>query len=90
MLKRILKRTLEGFVGMFAVAILIHILCLVLWLIISFLIWENPIDTLTRGYTNLWEPAINEGWTVKNRLALVIFYCSGLFLSGSLYTLNFI
>jgi len=81
-MKRIATRILEGIVGMIALVIFIHLLCLCLWLLMSFFLWENPIDTLIRGYTNLWKPAINEGWTVLNRIAIALWFGLGLLITG--------
>lgn len=81
-MKRIATRILEGVVGMIALVIFIHLLCLCLWLLMSFFLWENPIDTLIRGYTNLWKPAINEGWTVLNRIAIALWFGLGLLITG--------
>jgi len=81
-MKRIATRILEGLIGMIALVIFIHLLCLCLWLVMSFFLWENPIDTLIRGYTNLWKPAINEGWTVLNRIAIALWFGLGLLITG--------
>jgi hypothetical protein len=81
-MKRIVTRILEGLVGMVATIIFIHLLCFCLWLIVSFFLWENPIDTLSRGYTKLWAPVINEGWSVLNRITLVLWFGFGLLITG--------
>ena len=81
-MKRIATRILEGLIGMMALVIFINLLCLCLWLIMSFFLWENPIDTLIRGYTNLWKPVINEGWTVLNRIAIAMWFGLGLLITG--------
>ena len=81
-IKRIVRRILDGLLGMIALLIFIHLLCLCLWLIMSFFLWENPIDFLIKGYTNLWKPAINEGWSVLNRIAIVLWFGMGLLITG--------
>jgi hypothetical protein len=83
-MKKIINRTLQGFIGMIAVVIFLHLLCLCLWLLVSFFLWENPIDVLIRGYTNLWKPITHDGWTVANRIAFVLYFILGLMLTSSI------
>lgn len=81
-MKRIAKRILEGLVGMIVCMIFIQLLFLFLGLIMSFFLWENPIDFLIKGYTNLWNPVLSEGWSVMNRIALVLWFGLGLTVTG--------
>ena len=81
-MKRIAIRIFEGLIGMIVLVIFIHLLCFCLWLIMSFFLWENPVDTLARGYTNLWKPAIDEGWSALNRVAIALWFGLGLLITS--------
>lgn len=78
---RILTRLYESLLGMTIMILSIHVLGICLGLIVSFFIWENPIDVFVKGFTNLWRP-ITEGWTISNIISLVLWFGLGLVVTG--------